>query len=298
MIRDLTSWVPSFSFVMLILSMTGCAQTLSPDQHHEACDLTVVTEPAIDSCTWLLESTELTDDSRVRVHTRRAEAHAWQDDYDKAVSDYSKAILLDRKNGEALSGRGKAYLKLQNYGSAIDDLNLAIELGVKEVNGFLALSMAYSEVDDLDSSILTLRQGVRDFPDEGILHFLQGANLYIRFAKELRSDDLEMASLRLSDAIRVDSEEELYGLAHYMRGFVHLFQSDLDSAIADFDKAILIEPLLRQGTAPRKLQTMLKEEGCYNGPIDGVFETELVRNLYTCFSFGDMNLRNLPIPSL
>ncbi len=58
-------------------------------------------------------------------------------DYDKAISDYSKAIEINPRFAMAYANRGGAYLNKGLYDQAISDSNKAIELNPK-------LAMAYN----------------------------------------------------------------------------------------------------------------------------------------------------------
>jgi tetratricopeptide (TPR) repeat protein len=56
-------------------------------------------------------------------------------EYDKAVIDFSKAIVISPKYGKAYINRGNAYYNLKDTVNACADWNKALELGVTDVQG-------------------------------------------------------------------------------------------------------------------------------------------------------------------
>src|SRR5262252_5140913 len=68
----------------------------------------------------------------VVAHSNRAEAYAFKGDIDRAISDYTKAIVLDPNYAPAYNGRGRAYVSKGDYVRAVDDVTRAGELTRKE----------------------------------------------------------------------------------------------------------------------------------------------------------------------
>jgi tetratricopeptide (TPR) repeat protein len=57
--------------------------------------------------------------------------------YDKAISDYTKAIELNPKHADTYYSRGLAYNKMGQYDKAISDYTKAIELNPKHAGAHL-----------------------------------------------------------------------------------------------------------------------------------------------------------------
>ena len=63
------------------------------------------------------------------AYADRGISHDFKGDYDKAITDYTKAIELDPKVAAAYNSRGLAYYKEGDYDKARADLSTAKELG-------------------------------------------------------------------------------------------------------------------------------------------------------------------------
>lgn len=62
------------------------------------------------------------------IYVNRGSAYQNLKQYDKAISDYNKAIELNPADADAYYGRGLVYYYLKQYNRAIDDYSKAIEL--------------------------------------------------------------------------------------------------------------------------------------------------------------------------
>jgi len=75
---------------------------------------------------------------------------AWYNkgDYDRAISDYSKAIELNPKNADTYNNRGIAWAKKGNHDRAISDFNKAIELNSKHPDAYNNRGIAWYDKGD------------------------------------------------------------------------------------------------------------------------------------------------------
>ncbi|MGD8382892.1 MAG: tetratricopeptide repeat protein, partial [Syntrophobacterales bacterium] len=64
--------------------------------------------------------------------------------YDKAISDYNKAIELNQRHAEAYNARGGAYLAKGQYDKAISDFSMAIELNRRYAEAYSNRGGAYA----------------------------------------------------------------------------------------------------------------------------------------------------------
>ena len=71
------------------------------------------------------------------------EAYVSDHDYDRAITDYTKAIELDRKDALAYLNRGSAYYKKQDYDRAIADYTKAIKIDPKAADAYYGRGFAY-----------------------------------------------------------------------------------------------------------------------------------------------------------
>ncbi len=69
----------------------------------------------------------------VIAYHNRGDAYGLKGDIDRAISDYTKAIVLDPNYAPAYNSRGRAYVSKGNYVRAVDDVTRAGELTHKPV---------------------------------------------------------------------------------------------------------------------------------------------------------------------
>ncbi len=70
--------------------------------------------------------------------------------YDKAISDYSKAIEINPRDAEACYNRGNAYQINGQYDQAISDYNKAIEINPRYAKAYNNRGYAYYEKGEYD----------------------------------------------------------------------------------------------------------------------------------------------------
>jgi tetratricopeptide (TPR) repeat protein len=81
-------------------------------------------------------------------------------DYDSAIADLNQAIALDPKFAEAFNNRGLCYNKLKNYDRAVADFNQSIALNPKTASTFNNRGIVYYELKEYASAIADLNQAI------------------------------------------------------------------------------------------------------------------------------------------
>jgi tetratricopeptide (TPR) repeat protein len=77
------------------------------------------------------------DSNSAKADNHRGVAWDKKGDYDRAISDYSKAIELNPRYAEAYNNRAVAYYFKRQHGKAWDDIHKLQNLGSKVHPGFL-----------------------------------------------------------------------------------------------------------------------------------------------------------------
>ena len=95
------------------------------------------------------------DPKYVLAYNNRGRAYADnKKDYDRAITDYNKAIELDPKYAYAYNNRGRVYAyNKKDYDRAITDYNRAIELDPKYVHAYNNRGSAYENKKDANRAI-------------------------------------------------------------------------------------------------------------------------------------------------
>jgi len=83
----------------------------------------------------------------------RGIAHANLKQWDKAIADWSKAIVLDPKNVWRLNTRANVYSRLKQWDKAIADYSKAIELKPDNSEAFNSRGVAYANLKQWDKAI-------------------------------------------------------------------------------------------------------------------------------------------------
>lgn len=151
-----------------------------------------------------------------------------QNDLDKALAAIGEAITHDRENSEFLWYRAGLKFEREQHGSAISDLNRAIELQPKEAKyysyragNFRALEKTHQVRADIECAI-GLAPKVAKYR----------AMLGQFFAEQ---EAWTEAARAYSDAIELDPANSDY---YFERGRMYYVMRDLDAAISDLDAVI------------------------------------------------------------
>ena len=191
-------------------------------------------------------------------HAARGQIHSEAKDWAPAVADLTEAIRLTRRDeGPApdfstvhwfIFGRGEAYRNLADYDRAIADYTEAIRLA--EAQRFLrddsmifvALcnrADARDSKKDYDGAIADLNEAIDRAPKEG----LKAAGLTRRAGVRKHRKDVDGAIADYAEALRVAPEDKTAAAVSYVnRGQIESDRNDLEAALADCSKAVLLLP--------------------------------------------------------
>ncbi len=150
----------------------------------------------------------------------RGRAYALQEEFDLALTDFSKAIQLSPENPEGFARRGYVYFQYKKeYRPAFDDTDRAIEKGMQVLKW-------------------DMRQGKGQWT----------VNLYnLRAVLYHEFDQLELALQDINTAIAMASRQKHKGgLSFYLlrRAFIHQSMQQLDAAADDARQALGLYPCL------------------------------------------------------
>jgi tetratricopeptide (TPR) repeat protein len=167
--------------------------------------------------------------SVAEFYNNRGDEFFQRKDYDKAISDYSQAILLNPKYGTAYDNRGLAYYYTKNYDKAISDYSEAIRLSPVDSVLYYNRGLAYYYSKDYDKAISDFNEAIRWNPLEPDADEYCARGLAYHYSK-----DYDKAISDFNEAIRLSQN---YALAYYNRGVTYRKQGKDAQAQADFDKA-------------------------------------------------------------
>jgi tetratricopeptide (TPR) repeat protein len=148
--------------------------------------------PAIEACSRLIGSRQLTERQLVATYAQRGLYYATTQP-DRALADFDAALRIRPDTPEVLINRGWTYLNRRQFDAAVADLNKAIELFAPEsaalarlfrANAFFRLKNYAKAIPDLDES-------QKIDPDNPDLYLLRGRveNAQQRYEAALRDYD-------------------------------------------------------------------------------------------------------------
>jgi tetratricopeptide (TPR) repeat protein len=94
----------------------------------------------------------------------RGAIHSRQGKIDLAIADFTKAIELDPNYMDPYVWRGNAFADTQKFTQAIEDYKKALEISsdpIKDSYTYCALGVTYVKMNDFESAIASLEQGVK-----------------------------------------------------------------------------------------------------------------------------------------
>ncbi len=168
-------------------------------------------QSAIDSCT---ESLNL--DPFAPTYIIRGFAYFLIGDYERAIDDFNRAIVLDPNYAAAYGGRGFSYALTGDYERAIDDFNRAIALNTEDAAAYSGRGLVYAYLDDYYHAIDDFDQAIVLNPDNSSYYCNRGEAWL-----HLSEWDNAKADLATAQDMGVD--------------IVESFRSDYES-VADFER--------------------------------------------------------------
>ena len=103
--------------------------------------------------------------------------------YDKAISDYTKAIETDPKFAVAYYSRGMAYRQKGQYDQAISDYTKAIETDPKLAMAYNNRGIAYEHKGQYDQAMADCTKAIEIDPKLAVAYYNRGRIFYY-FKKE------------------------------------------------------------------------------------------------------------------
>ena len=181
------------------------------------------------------------------AYRTRGHAYHFKAEYHRAIVDFDQAIRLNPSDFVAYAYRGDTYREREQYDEAIADFDQAIHLNPSYPTAYLGRGRVYSAKGDKEPAIADFRKTLTLDPSNG---FAAGM---VTFLTMFPTNHRSMACLPDKDPARAirgcteiiqQGRMNAHGLAtiYFNRGLARQANGDLDQAIADFDRAITLNP--------------------------------------------------------
>jgi tetratricopeptide (TPR) repeat protein len=161
-------------------------------------------------------------------YARRAVERHRAGDWNGALEDDTKAILLDPKLALPFGNRGILKVVRKDYKGALSDLDEAIRLDPRFADAYRNRGYVKDELGDLDGAFDDVTMALQINPRDGVAWRHRGTLLQ-------RKGNLEGALADYTRAVDVDPSDHTSWSG---RGAIHRAQKDPEAALADFSRAL------------------------------------------------------------
>ncbi|MDA3890787.1 MAG: SpoIIE family protein phosphatase [Salinivirgaceae bacterium] len=213
--------------------------------------------------------------------------------YDKAIIDYTKAIILDADVAEFYYYRGNAFAIVRQGDKALNDFKKALELNPDYLSALTNMGWDYLKQGEYKAALRHFTEFLKLIRNNPRRIISMGINArFLEILSELgwqsmRNDELPKALRYFNNYIELAPKDpDAYlGLA-----LVYFKYNDSDNALSYLDKAKSLEPALYQGSAGI---AALEQSGCFYSEYD----LNLIQSMFGSISNKMHDLQNITTSS-
>lgn len=123
------------------------------------------------------------------IYTGRANIYSLKGQFDSALTDYSKAIELDNTDASTYLNRAGAYILMKQFEKAITDLSTALRLDPNLFEARKNRSYAYNHTGDYEKAVEDLNAMILQYPNNPDYYFYRSYSNYKLGKHVLALDD-------------------------------------------------------------------------------------------------------------
>ncbi len=168
------------------------------------------------------------DPENYKAYTNRGKIFFDRGKYKESINDFSKTIELDPNYFEAWSNRGAAYATIKNYSKALSDIDKALEIKPNHSNSFKNRALVYMELGEN-------KKAIDDFNTYQKLTGKDANIINSIGACYLNMKDYSNAIKEFSKAISMMPNQ---GIFYRNRAWSYYYAGKLDKAKTDANKAL------------------------------------------------------------
>ena len=161
-------------FVLLIVFATGALAVEAETNPDWCTDGSKDYDLRIDACTYLLDSSGLTNIQRAAVSYSRGFAYFEKGQFDRAIHDYSQAIALTPNDVDIYGHRGYVYHQEGQHDLAIHDFNRTIALNPNDALAYMNRGNAHADKGQNERAISDYNKAIALNPDEALAFYNRG----------------------------------------------------------------------------------------------------------------------------
>ena len=166
-----------------------------------------------------------------------------KEQFEKAVSNFNKAIELDPGVTLCYFARGQIYLEKKQIDKAISDFNKTIELNPYLMNTYIFRGSAYFIGGQIDRAIVDYDKAIEMKPGDADIYNLRGNAYYIK----------GQVDKAIADYTRAMEINPGLAAAYYNRGTAYNFYGKIEMASQDYIKALELNPRYGETNDDRRI---------------------------------------------
>ncbi len=171
-------------------------------------------------------------------------------DLDKAIADFTKAIAIDPKSGDAFMNRGNVWYAKKEFDKAITDFDEAIRIDPRLAFAYFGRGTAWHMKDQIDSAIADYSEAIRIDPRYPISHYNRGLAWVVKAKATDNSDQSKQKREEFFTKAIADFDQEIrinpnYADSYGQRGMLLERKGDYEGrarAMSDYRKAVRLTP--------------------------------------------------------
>ena len=186
----------------------------------------------------------------VTAYTNRGLSYAMQGKVNESLADFETAIGIDPEYMQAYYYRAFTYHREGDYRKAIDDFNIAMTLTQDQSETatiYYNRGRAYKELNRLDDALSDYSQAIQVNPNYTAAYFSRG----------LLHHQRKNVDEAIADYTRTIAFDENHARAFFNRGLLHRKNGKDHLALRDFEAATDIEPSFARAHANRSYTMMV-----------------------------------------
>jgi len=165
-------------------------------------------------------------------YNKRGLEYSNNGEYDKAIADFSRAILLEPNDANFYNNRGNAYRNKGNDDLAFEDYLQGIQVDPANVRSYINCGVMYIAKGDFEQGIENYNYAIQIAPNNMLAYYNRG----------VAYNDKKIYDRAIEDFTSAILLNQNYFYAYNNRGNAYFKKGEFDSAIEDYTRAIMLNP--------------------------------------------------------
>ncbi|WP_236840840.1 tetratricopeptide repeat protein [Bradyrhizobium sp. CCGE-LA001] len=216
-------------------------------------------------CTALINSGDAKPSALALAYNNRGNAYTATAEYDRAISDFGRAIEIASDYVKPLNNRGVAHLRMGAYDEAIKDFGGAIRLDPGYGSAFANRAGAHLKLDQYDRALLDFNEAIRLDPNSRLA---RSGRCWARAVV----GDLQAGLEDCDSAIQLGAHD---AATYDSRALIHLKMGQFAAAIDDYNSALRLTPNLATALYGRGLAKLGQGDKAGNRDVSAAKLIEL-----------------------